>query len=91
MTAAREQGAESLELRAATSLARFWRDHGKVQQARELLVTGGSLRASTRSIRRRRSAFEWTAMIGHAHANPSQLYVCAGVLPLAWVSNQQED
>ena len=38
MTAAREQGAESLELRAAASLARFWRDHGKVQQARELLA-----------------------------------------------------
>jgi predicted ATPase len=24
--------------RAATSLARLWRDHGKVQQARELLA-----------------------------------------------------
>jgi predicted ATPase len=27
-----------LELRAATSLARLWRDQGKVQQARELLA-----------------------------------------------------
>ena len=38
VTAARDQGAQPLELRAATSLARFWRDHGKVQQARELLA-----------------------------------------------------
>ena len=30
--------APSFELRAATSLARLWRDQGKVQQARELLA-----------------------------------------------------
>ena len=35
---AHEQGAKSLELRAAVSLARLWRDQGKVQQARELLA-----------------------------------------------------
>ncbi len=35
---AREQGARSFELRAAMSLARLWRDQGKVQQARELLA-----------------------------------------------------
>jgi predicted ATPase len=35
---AQEQGAKSLELRAATSMARLWRDQGKVQQARELLA-----------------------------------------------------
>ena len=35
---AHEQGAKSLELRAAISLARLWRDQGKVQQARELLA-----------------------------------------------------
>ncbi len=35
---ARAQEARSLELRAATSLARFWRDQGKPQQARELLA-----------------------------------------------------
>jgi predicted ATPase len=29
---------KSLELRAAVSLARLWRDQGKVQQARELLA-----------------------------------------------------
>jgi predicted ATPase len=34
---AREQQAKSWELRAAMSLARLWRDQGKVQQARELL------------------------------------------------------
>ena len=28
----------ALKLRAATSLARLWRDQGKVQQARELLA-----------------------------------------------------
>ena len=33
-----EQCATSLELRASTSLARLWRDQGKVQQARELLA-----------------------------------------------------
>jgi class 3 adenylate cyclase/predicted ATPase len=35
---ARAQQAESWELRAATSLARLWRDQGKRQQARELLA-----------------------------------------------------
>ena len=32
------QHAKSWELRAATSLARLWRDQGKVQQAREPLA-----------------------------------------------------
>ncbi|MGO9400247.1 MAG: hypothetical protein ACLP19_20745 [Xanthobacteraceae bacterium] len=32
------QHAKPLELRASTSLARFWRDQGKPQQARELLA-----------------------------------------------------
>jgi class 3 adenylate cyclase/tetratricopeptide (TPR) repeat protein/DNA polymerase III delta prime subunit len=35
---ARRQQARAYELRAATSLARLWRDQGKVQQARELLA-----------------------------------------------------
>jgi predicted ATPase len=35
---ARQQQAKSLELRAAMSLARLWRDQGKVQEARELLA-----------------------------------------------------
>ena len=35
---AEEQGAFLLKLRAATSLARLWRDQGKVQEARELLA-----------------------------------------------------
>jgi predicted ATPase len=35
---ARSQQAKSWELRAATSLARLWRDHGKRQQARDLLA-----------------------------------------------------
>jgi hypothetical protein len=34
----RSQRARAFELRASTSLARLWRDHGKVQQARELLA-----------------------------------------------------
>jgi len=34
---ARQQQAKSWELRASISLARLWRDQGKVQQARELL------------------------------------------------------
>ena len=35
---AQAQQARSLELRAATSLARFWRDQGKRTEARELLA-----------------------------------------------------
>jgi len=35
---AEEQGAFLLKLRAAMSLARLWRDQGKVEQARELLA-----------------------------------------------------
>ena len=35
---ARQQQAKSWELRVATSLARLWREQGKVQQARELLA-----------------------------------------------------
>ncbi len=35
---ARHQEAKSLELRAASSLARLWRDQGKVAEARELLA-----------------------------------------------------
>ena len=35
---ARRQQAKSYELRAATSLARLWRDQGKQRQARDLLA-----------------------------------------------------
>ena len=38
LTVARQQQAKSWELRAAMSIARLWRDQGKVQQARELLA-----------------------------------------------------
>ena len=38
LAVARAQQAKSWELRAATSLARLWRDQGKLQQARELLA-----------------------------------------------------
>ncbi len=38
LTVARQQQAKSWELRASTSLARFWRNQGKVRQARELLA-----------------------------------------------------
>jgi len=38
VSAARQQQAKSWELRAAMSLARFWRDQGKLPQARELLA-----------------------------------------------------
>jgi len=38
LAVARTQQAKSWELRAAMSMARLWRDQGKVQQARELLA-----------------------------------------------------
>jgi predicted ATPase len=38
LAVARLQQAKSWELRAAMSLARLWRDQGRVQQARELLA-----------------------------------------------------
>ena len=38
LTIARQQQAKSWELRAAMSLARLWRDQGKLRQARELLA-----------------------------------------------------
>ena len=38
LAVARGQQAKSWELRAAMSLARFWRDRGKPQQARELVA-----------------------------------------------------
>jgi predicted ATPase len=38
LAVARQQQAKSWELRAATSLARLWRDQGKVREARELLA-----------------------------------------------------
>jgi len=38
LAVAGQQQAKSWELRAAISLARLWRDQGKVQQARELLA-----------------------------------------------------
>jgi predicted ATPase len=38
LSVARQQQAKSWELRAAMSLARLWRDQGKVQQARELVA-----------------------------------------------------
>jgi class 3 adenylate cyclase/predicted ATPase len=38
LAVARHQQAKSWELRAAMSLARLWRDQGKLQQARELLA-----------------------------------------------------
>ena len=38
LAVARQQQAKSWELRASMSLARLWRDQGKVQQASELLA-----------------------------------------------------
>ena len=38
ITVAERQGAKLLQLRAAASLARLWRDEGKCSEARELLA-----------------------------------------------------
>src|SRR5689334_23842882 len=39
LAVAREQGAKLWELRAATSLARSWREQGNLSEARDLLAT----------------------------------------------------
>jgi predicted ATPase len=39
LTVARQQQAKSWELRAATSMARLWRDQGKRDEARDLLAS----------------------------------------------------
>jgi predicted ATPase len=65
LSVARQQQAKSWELRAAMSLARLWRDQGKVQQAHELLgvagrVGGVTVHCSSRvehERRNRRTAF----------------------------------
>jgi hypothetical protein len=51
-TDARQKQAKSLELRAAMSMARLWRDQDKRKEARNLLLrsTAGSPKASIRSI-----------------------------------------
>jgi predicted ATPase len=49
LAVAREQQAKSWELRAATSMARLWRDQDKRQQIFSPRSTAGSPRASTRS------------------------------------------
>jgi predicted ATPase len=38
LVVARRQGAKTFELRAATSLARLWRDQGKRAEARDVLA-----------------------------------------------------
>jgi predicted ATPase len=38
LTVARQQQAKSWELRATMSMARLWRDQGKLSEARELLA-----------------------------------------------------
>jgi predicted ATPase len=52
LSVARQQQAKSWELRTAMSLARLWRDQGKVQQRANCLLrfTDGSRRGSTRAI-----------------------------------------
>jgi hypothetical protein len=52
LTVARQKQAKSWELRAPMSLARLWRDQGKVQQARAwwFRFTAGLRKGSTRAI-----------------------------------------
>jgi hypothetical protein len=49
---ARQQQAKSWELRAAMSLARLWRDQGKMRKARELFVCGVASFLTLESIRK---------------------------------------
>ena len=52
MGMAAQQSCRAIELRAAMSMARLWRDHGKRDEARDfsLRSTAGSPKASTHSI-----------------------------------------
>jgi predicted ATPase len=48
LKAAQAQSARLLELRAAMSLARFWRDQGKLREAGELLAPGARCMSNVR-------------------------------------------
>src|SRR5262249_4436078 len=72
---ARQQQAKSWELRAAMSLARLWRDQGKVQQTRELLapVYGWFTEGfETRDLRQRRRCWRsWRRRSVDEHEQPT--------------------
>jgi predicted ATPase len=65
---ARQQQAKSWELRASMSLARLWRDQGKVQQARELLapVYGWFTEVDTRDLKEAKALLQQLASSGPA-------------------------
>ena len=85
LAVARQQQAKSWELRTAMSLARLWRDQGKVQQARELLapVYGWFTEGfDTRDLKEAKALLEELALqrfvrrtrIGHFQRGPSTRY-----------------
>ena len=69
---ARRQSAKTIELRAASSLARLWRDQGKRAEARELLaaIYGCSPKGSTRRSYRRRNR-SLTNLVEEARVSPA--------------------
>ena len=74
LAVARQQQAKSWELRAAMSIARLWRDQGKVQQARELLapVYGWFTEGfDTRDLKEAKALLGRTGLIGHARPCPT--------------------
>jgi hypothetical protein len=71
---ARQQQAKSWELRASMSLARLWRDQGKVQQAREQLapVYGWFTEGfDTRDLKEAKAVLEELALSVFVRANQS--------------------
>ena len=67
LAVARQQQAKSRELRAALSLARLWRDQGRVERARDLLapVYGWFTEGfDTRDLREAKALLEELAVFG---------------------------
>jgi class 3 adenylate cyclase/predicted ATPase len=86
---ARQQQAKSWELRASMSLARLWRDQGKVKQARELLapVYGWFTEGfDTRDLKEAKALLE---ELGHSGSTNTTVICCGSILKRSGDSARQ--